>query len=299
MDLLAPFVRFVEDLGTNPFLGTGLAAGLLASLACGLIGPYVVTRRIVFLAGAVAHIAVGGVGAAIWLAAVHPDLLPWLRPIHGAALAAVLAALLLAWVHERAAERLDTLIGALWASGMAVGLLLLKLTPGYQTEIMGYLFGNIVFVPRQDVMLMAGLDLVIVAVVLVFHKRLLAVCVDPEQARLQGVGVLATNALLLVLVALTVILLTQVVGLILVIALLALPAAAAGHLVGRIGPMMLVATLFAAVVTTLPRMAVYGSRTSPEPAIVLAAAVLYGGAVLGGRWLRGRRRSGAAPEPVR
>ncbi|NUQ62737.1 MAG: metal ABC transporter permease [Pirellulales bacterium] len=267
--------QFFYDMGDNPFLLTGLLAGLLASLACGVIGPYVVTRRIVFLSGAIAHMAVGGVGAAIWLAAVFPETMGWFRPLYGAILVSLAAAVLIGLIHQRVVERMDTLIGALWAVGMAVGLLLIKFTPGYQTELMSYLFGNIAFVAWRQVWVIVALDVIILATVLVAHKRLLAICLDQQQAELQGVPVLATNILLLCLVALTVIALTQIVGLILVIALVSLPAATAAHHVARVPSMMFVGTLLSALVTTLPRIAVYGTSISAEPAIVLAAACLY------------------------
>ena len=281
-------MQFFHDMAHNPFLVTGLLAGLLASLACGVIGPYVVTRRIVFLSGAIAHMAVGGVGAALFLHTVFPQAFGWLLPVHGAILAALLGALLIGFVHERAAERMDTLIGALWAIGMSVGVLLIKFTPGY-AELMTYLFGNITYVSWDDVRLMIVLDAVILATVLVCHKRLLAICLDQQQAELQGINVLAMNIVLLCLVALTVICLTQVVGLVLVIALLSLPAATAGHHVRRMAPMMALATLLCALITTLPRIAVYGTMVSPESAVVLAAAGVYLLSVLVRRMLSRRR----------
>jgi zinc transport system permease protein len=282
-------IEFFRAIPHNPFLLTGLAAGLLASLACGMIGPYVVTRRIVFLSGAIAHIAVGGIGAALFCAAMFPGAFSWMRPMHGAAVAALASAVILGWVHQRVAERMDTLIGALWAVGMALGIVLIKFTPGYNTELMTYLFGNIVFVSWEDVGMMAVLDVAILAVVLAFHKRLLAICLDQQQAELQGINVLATHIVLLCLVALTVICLMQVVGLILVIALLSLPAATASHYVTRMGPLMLVSTLLCAALTVLPRMAVYGTPIDPASSIVLAAAAVYLASV-GVRRLVGRYR---------
>ncbi len=266
---------FFSDMSTNPFLLTGLIAGLAASLACGVIGPYVITRRIVFLVGAIAHMAVGGVGAAVFLASRWPQAMSWIEPMHGAIIAAIGAAVLIGFVHDRAAERLDTLIGAMWAVGMSVGIMLIKFTPGYQSELMSYLFGNIATVAWDRVGLILALDVIIVIVVLLWHKRLLAVCLDDEQAQLQGVSVLRTNILLLVLVALAVVCLIQVVGLILVLALLTLPAATAAHHAARIGGMMLGATLLCIGLTTLPRIAVYGTAVSPESAIVLAAGAVY------------------------
>jgi len=266
---------FFHDMADNPFLLTGLLAGLLASLACGVIGPYVITRRIVFLTGAIAHMSVGGLGAAIWLRTLFPAELDWLRPMHGAVAASLLAALLIGLVHQRVAERTDTLIGAMWAIGMAVGIMLIKFTPGYQNDLMSYLFGNIALVDTADVKLLAWLDGIILLTVILFHKRLLAVCLDQQQAELQGISILGTNLVLLCLVALTVICLTQIVGLILVIALLSLPAATAAHHVDRMVSMMWISTVLCALITTVPRIAVYGTPISAESAIVLAAGGIY------------------------
>ena len=193
---------FFRDMADNPLLLTGLLAGWLASLACGLVGPYVVTRRIVFLSGAIAHMAIGGLGAAVFLRAQFPDTLGGLQPIHGAVAASLLAAVSIGLVHGRVAERMDTLIGAMWALGMAVGIMLIKFTPGYQSELMTYLFGNLAAVDPDTVRLLAWLCGLIVVAVVLFHKRLLAVCLDEQQAELQGVSVLGTNLILLCLVAL-------------------------------------------------------------------------------------------------
>ena len=277
-------LSFFRAMSDNSLLGWGLAAGLLASLACGVVGPYVITRRIVFLAGAIAHMAVGGIGGAVFLRSRFPQSLGWLEPIHGAILAALAAAVIIGIIHDRVAERMDTLIGALWSIGMAVGILLVKLTPGYH-DLLSYLFGNISVVGRDEVKLMLVLDALILVAVLIFHKRLLAICLDQQQAELQGINVLAVNILLLGLVALTVICLTQVVGLILVIALLSLPAATAAHHVGRMAQMMVVSTVLCGLLTTLPRIAVYGSPITAESAIVLASGLVYLLSVLARRLL--------------
>ena len=267
--------RYFADMADNPFLASGLLAGLFASLACGVVGPWVITRRIVFLAGAIAHIAVGGVGISIYLAYRWPEVWGGFRPLTGATLVSVAAAVLLAWLNHRGGERLDAMIGALWSVGMAVGILLIKLTPGYQTELMSYLFGNLALVGPADLWLLGLLDLLVVTVAFLFHKQFLAIALDREHARLEGVHTLRTDAVLLVLVALTVITLTKVVGLLLVIALLSLPAATAARhsrsLLGGIG----LSVLLCAAITVVPRIAVYGTPVGPEPAIILAAGAVY------------------------
>jgi zinc transport system permease protein len=267
--------QFFTDAAVNPFLLSGLIAGLLSSISCGIVGPYVVTRRLLFLAGALAHIAIGGVGAAIYLSTVHPAVFGWLEPIHGGLAAALVSAPLLAVLKHRVRERLDTVVGALWAVGMSVGILLIKITPGYHTELMSYLFGNISFVTRRDLVFLAALSGVVILTATVFHRRFLALCLDSEQAELRGIPVLATDIVLFLLIAATVIVLTQIVGLILVIALLSLPAAIGTRLSTRLGPAMAVTFGVSALVTTLPRIAVYGTPISPEAAIVLATAGLY------------------------
>jgi zinc transport system permease protein len=274
-------IRFFADAAVNPFLWSGLAAGVLASVS----GPYVVTRRLLFLAGALAHIAIGGVGAAIYLSTFHPTAFGWLEPIHGGLAAALISAPVLAVLKHRMKERLDTVVGALWAVGMSIGILLIKITPGYHTELMSYLFGNISFVTRQDLLFLVVLSAVVVATAALFHRRFLALCLDAEQAELRGIPVLTTDIVLFLLIAATVIVLTQIVGLILVIALLSLPAAIGARLTTRLGPSMAATFAVSVLVTTVPRIAVYGTPVSPEAAIVLATAGLYLLVVL-------RRRSG-------
>jgi zinc transport system permease protein len=291
-------VAFWRDLTVNPFLLTGLLAGLLASVACGVVGPYVVTRRLVFLAGALAHIAIGGVGAAIFLAWAFPRAFGGLTALAGGTALAVASAPVLAFLHHRVRERLDTVVGALWATGMAVGILLIKLTPGYHAELMSYLFGNLVFVSWSDVVLLAVLAAVVVATTLVFQRRFLALCLDSEQAMLRGISVLVTDTVLLVLMALTVICLTQIVGLVLVIALMSLPAATAARLTSRMVSMIWLAVGLCALLVTLPRIAVYGTAISPEAAIVLAAVAVYLGVAVVARSMRlGSARRSTPPPP--
>jgi zinc transport system permease protein len=297
---------FFEHLwrGGNALLLPGLLAGVLAGFSCGMIGPYVVTRRIVFLVGAVAHMAVGGIGAAVlvryhwrqWVVesggyssfeqALREQsgiaVLDRLLPIIGAALAPWLGAMLIGYIHHRVRDRIDTLIGALWAVGMSAGILMIKFTPGYQTELTSYLFGNLAMVGAADLWLMLAINLGIVICLAFMHKQLLSVCIDPQQAQLQGINVLMVNLLLLTLVALAVIAVMKVVGLILVLALLTLPAAVAGHHVRRLASMVLLATAAAVLLTTLPRIAAYeiewrypAATISPESAIVMAAAAAY------------------------
>ena len=265
---------FFTDLTRYSFLQNGLAAGLLAGVACGVVGSYVVTRRLTYLAGGIAHCVLGGLGAAAWLRKVHG--LTWLDPLYGALAAAVLSAVVIGWVSLRAAEREDTAISALWAVGMATGLIFISRTPGYNEDLMSYLFGNILLVSRGDLWLLAGLDAVVLVITLIYHNRFVAVCFDEEFARLRGLRVEFYYLLLLCLVALTVVLLISVVGIVLVIALLALPAAIAGRFTRSLVQMMLAAGLLSMAFTTGGLAASY-SPGLPAGALTI---VIAGGAYL-------------------
>lgn len=275
---------FLAALAEHAFLQTAVAAALLASIGCGVMGTYVVVKRIAFIAGGIAHSVLGGMGAAVYYG---------YDPLHGALLAAIAAALLIGWVRLNWKAQEDTLIGALWAIGMAIGVLFIARTPGYQADLMSYLFGNILLVPRDSLWFMLGLDILLLAVVGAYHRQFLAVVFDEEFARLRGIPVGFFYLLLLVLVAVTVVLLIQVVGLILVLALLTLPAAVAGHYVHSLGRMMVIATLLGGALSLAGLALSWGPDLPAGPTIILLAGAVYVGSALYVQF--GRRRRTRAP----
>ena len=257
---------FFTSLWQHAFLQTAVVTALLASIGCGIMGTYVVVKRIAFLAGGIAHSVLGGMGAAVYFG---------FEPLHGALPAAIAAALLIGWVRLRWRAQEDTLISALWAIGMAVGVLFIAKAPGYQSDLMSYLFGNILLVPPESLWFMVALDLLLLTIVAAYHRQFLAVVFDEEFARLRGVPVDFFYMLLLVLVAVTVVLLIQIVGLILVLALLTLPAAVAGHYVHSLGRMMLIATLLGAALSIAGLALSYGPDLPAGPTIILLAGGVY------------------------
>lgn len=277
------------------FMRSALATGLLASLACGVVGTYVVTRRISYIAASISHCVFGGLSAARYCQVVYGW--SWFDPLWGAAASALLAAVIIGLVSLRAKEREDTVIGAIWAIGMALGVLLISKTPTYNQDMMSYLFGNILLVSSGDLWLIAGLDVLVVAAGLAFYNKFLAVCFDEEFARLRGVHVEFYYLLLLCVTALTVVVLVKVVGIILVIALLTLPAAIAGQFSRSLLQMMAGATVLCVVLTT------GGLALSYEPGlpagattIVLAGAVYLITLIVSPLILK-RRASRARVEP--
>jgi zinc transport system permease protein len=231
---------FFQDAARYTFLQYALITGVLSSVACGIVGSYVTVRRISYIAGAIAHSVLGGMGAARYL----QRNLGWsfLSPIHGAVFAALLSAIIIGMVSLYGKEREDTVLSAVWAIGMAVGIIFITRTGGYNEDLMSYLFGNILMVRKVDLLLIVGLDLLVLAVSFLFYHQLEAICFDEEYARLRGVSVELFYILLLCLTALTVVTLVQVVGIVMVIALLSLPAAAAAFLTRQLWQTILVAT---------------------------------------------------------
>ncbi len=266
-------VEFLTDLQVHAFLQNALLTGILASIACGIIGSYVVTRRITYVAGGIAHSVLGGMGAARYLEVVYDW--EWIHPLYGAVAAALLSAAVIGLVGLKARQREDTVIGAVWAIGMATGILFIFKTPGYNEDLMSYLFGNILMVSSSELWLIGGLDLLVVVAGLLFYNQLMAVCFDEEFARLRGIHVEFFYLLLLCLTALTVVLLVTVVGIVMVIALLTLPVAVAGHFSRRLWQMMGLSVIFTSAVTTGGLVLSYGPDLPAGATTIVLAGVLY------------------------
>ncbi len=283
---------FWEALRIHEFLQYALLAGALASVASGVVGTYVVTRRISYLAAAIAHFVLAGMGCARYLQVTRGW--AWATPLTGALVAAVVAAVLVAWVTLKARQREDTVIGALWAVGMAVGILFISRTPGFNENLMSYLFGNILMVTPTQVWLLVVLDMLVLAVALLLHRRFVAICFDEEFARVRGLPVDLYFTILLVLTALTVVILITVVGVVMVIALLTLPAAVAGLITRRLGTMMVLAVGLAAMFTATGIVASYGPSLPSGATIVVVASLAYLGGLALSRLIRSRRVASAS-----
>ena len=256
-----------------PFLFMGLLAGFAASIAGGVIGSYVVAKRIVFISGSIAHAVLGGLGIALYLKRTLN--LEWLNPIYGALVFAILAAFLIGWIHLHYKEREDTVIGALWTCGMALGVIFLSLTPGYNVEVMNFLFGNLLWTNTSDLIILFSFDVFILLITLIFHRRFLAICFDENQAKLQKASVKTLYFLLLSVIAVSIVLLIQVVGVILVIAILTLPAAIANSFTIRLSKVMLYATLLGIFFTSLGIYLSYSLNWPPGATIALISTVGY------------------------
>lgn len=255
-----------------PFLRYALISGILASFAFGVVGSFVVARKISYIAGGIAHSILGGLGLGLFLQFRLGW--SWMNPMSGAFLAAIIAALVIAHVSHRYQERADTVIGAVWSLGMAGGLLFMAKTPGYM-DPMSFLFGNILLITVNDLWMIFILDLVILLITLLFYNSLVAVSFDEEYARLRGINVELLNIVLLVMIALSVVLLIRVVGIVLVIALFTLPAAIAGKFVGKMWQMMAGAVLFCLFFTAAGLAAGFYFDLPAGPVIIVLAGIFY------------------------
>jgi zinc transport system permease protein len=222
------------------FMRNALIAGLLASVACGVVGSYIVIKRFVLISGGISHASFGGIGLGYYLG---------INPILGAVFFSIASAMGIGIISKKAAKREDTAIAILWSLGMGLGILFISLTPGYAPDLFSYLFGSILTVPRSDLILMAILDIVIIGLVFALYKELLAISFDEEFASIVGVPVNQLYLLILCLAALTVVVLIRIVGVILVIALLTIPAAISEQYTHNMKKIMFYAVILGAFFT--------------------------------------------------
>lgn len=254
------------DLLQFEFMQNALLAGLLAGVICGVIGTLVVVNRIVFLSGGIAHAAYGGIGLAFYFQ------WPYMLGTIGFSLA---SAMIMAAVTLKARHRSDTIIGVIWAVGMALGVILIDLTPGYHVDLMSYLFGSILAVPDSDLWVMLGLCVIVVGTVAWFYNSFLAMSYDEEFARLRGVPVTVLYFLLIGLVALAIVIVIRVVGLILVIALLTIPPYIAEKYSKSLYKMMIVSSLLSAFFAVSGLWLSFALNLTSGASIILVAGACF------------------------
>ncbi len=246
------------------FMRNALLAGLLASIMCGVIGTLVVVNRMVFLSGGIAHAAYGGIGLAFFFG------FSYLWGIMGFAL---LMAMIMAAVSMKAKHRADTVIGVLWAVGMALGVILLDLTPGYNVDLMSYLFGSILTVPASDLWFMLIMNGVILLFAGYFYHDLVSLSYDEEFAQVRGVPVKFLYFVLIAMIALSVVMVIRVVGLILVIALLTIAPYIAERHAGSLSRMMIYSVLLNLFFTFTGLLLSYHLDLTSGAAIIMVAAL--------------------------
>ncbi|KAA6231861.1 metal ABC transporter permease [Chlorobium phaeovibrioides] len=248
------------------FMQNAILAALLSSIACGIIGTFVVVKRIGFISGGIAHTAFGGIGLGYYLG---------VNPLLGVIPFSLAAALGIGILGKKLKVSEDTAIGTFWAAGMSLGVILIGLTPGYAPDLFSYLFGNILTVPSGDLLMIMLLDLLIVGVVLLLNREFLAICFDEEYAEVSGLKSTALYLLLLSLIALTVVVMVRVVGIVMVIALLSIPAAIARNFSRSIPSMMVMATVLSFLFSLAGLALSYMFDLASGATIILVAASAF------------------------
>jgi zinc transport system permease protein len=256
----------MAELLSYGFMRNALMAGALVSLACGIIGTLVVLKRLVFIAGGVAHTAYGGVGLAFFLG---------VNPVLGAVVFSLVASFIMGAIQRKTRQRPDTLIGVMWAIGMAIGIIFTDLTPGYKADLMSYLFGSILAVTRADLWLMLGINIILIGLVVAFYKEFQASAFDETFARVRNLPVDLLYLILITMIGLVVVMLMRVVGLIMIIALLTVPAAIGSMFLMSMKRIMWVATGLSLVLTTGGLLLSYFLNLTSGATIILLSGTAY------------------------
>ncbi len=226
----------IIELFSYDFFIHAFWASLFAAISCGIVGTYIVSRRIVFVSGGITHASFGGIGIGYFLG--------W-NPLLGAAIFAILSGLGIQLFTEKAKVREDSSIAIWWSLGMAIGIIFVYLTPGYAPNLMSYLFGSVLTVSVTELWLMGALSIILILFFVLFYRLILYVAFDEEFAKTTGLPVSVINYLLISLIAITIVLNIRVVGIILILSLLTLPQATANLFTKDFKHMLPLSVLFA------------------------------------------------------
>lgn len=249
------------------FFRNAFLAALLASITCGMIGTYIVSRRIVFISGGITHASFGGIGMGYYFG---------FDPIFGAIIFGILSALGIEFFTKKADLREDSAIAMLWSLGMALGIIFIFLTPGYAPNLMSYLFGNILTVSGTDLLYLSLLTIFVGAFIMIFYRMILFVSFDEEFALTNNVPVRLFNAILISLVALTIVLNIRVVGIILVMSLLTIPQAIANLFTKKFDRMMISSIFFGFIGSMAGLVFSYFYDIPSGAAIIFTLVLMYG-----------------------
>ncbi len=246
------------------FMRNALIAAILVSITCGIVGTYVVIKRIVFISGGISHAAFGGIGLGYLLG---------MNPILTAIPFSILSALFIGIISKKTKVSEDTAIGISWTVGMALGIIFVALSPGYAPNLFSYLFGSILTVTSFDLIIMLILNMIIIFTVILFYKEFLAISFDEEFSEVVGVPTKKVYFLLLCLVALSVVVLIRIVGVILVIALLTIPAAISRAFTYNIKKLMIFSTFISMILTLIGLYLSYVFDLPSGATIVLVSGI--------------------------
>ena len=246
------------------FIQNALVAGFLVSIISGIIGSLIVVNRMVFLAGGIAHSAYGGIGISIYFG------LPMLL---STSVFSIIITILIAALTYKNREKLDSIIGLTWAMGMSFGILLVDLTPGYNADLISYLFGSILAVSTSDIIYMFIVLIVILSILFCFYRDILAVSYDTSYAYLRGIKTKVFYTLILLMASISIVIAIKIVGLILVIALLSIPTYISSKFANSLMQMMILSSCFSCIFTFIGLVLSYNYDLSSGPSIIFVSSI--------------------------
>ncbi|MDY0293586.1 MAG: metal ABC transporter permease [Candidatus Methanomethylophilaceae archaeon] len=271
-----------------PAVQNMFVATVIACVLCSVVGAFVVVNRMVSVTGGIAHSTFGGVGFAYYISSVL--LVSWLTPMLGALVFGIAAALIMSVTNIKKSLRQDSVIGVLWAGGMALGVIFMSMVDRTVVTPLSYeaiLFGDVLFVGADTLLIMAAVSAVVLAVVLLLFRELQILTFDDVHARLFGVNIKAMNIILYVIISVTCVMVSNVVGIIMIIALMTIPAAMANLFTYNLKDMMISAAVMSTVLSVLGLFVAIALDCPPGATVVLMLGVAFL-SVLGARWAAAR-----------
>ncbi len=256
----------ILELFSYDFFMHALLAAILMSVTCGIIGTYIVSRRMVFISGGITHASFGGVGLGYFLG---------FPPLAGAAVFAIIAALATENLTRRKILRNDSIIAIMWSLGMAMGIIFVYLTPGYAPNLMSFLFGSIITVSAQDLWLMFALALVVSTFFAIFYRPILYVSFDEQFAKSRGIPVMLFNYMLIILVALTIVMSIRIAGIILVLSVLTIPQNIANLFTNRFDKILIASVILGFLASFLGLIVSYYLNIPSGATIIFTLVVIY------------------------
>lgn len=246
------------------FFQNALLGSLFVSIACGIVGTYIVTRRLVFISGGITHASFGGIGLGLYFG---------VSPILSAALFSVLSACGVEWLSKRSDMREDSAIAVFWTLGMALGIIFSFLSPGFAPDLSSYLFGNVLTITHSDIWLLAGLSVVLIAFFALFFHPIVSIAFDREFSRSQGLPVVWFEYTLMMFIALTIVFSLRLVGIVLAISLLTIPQMTANLFTMRF-QRIIVLSVFIGYASCLGGLVVSYRLNVPSGACIIFCSIL-------------------------
>lgn len=256
----------------NTFIQYALICGLLSSVACGIVGTYAVSKKITFIAGSIAHTVLAGMGIVYYFNYVY---FLNVNPLVGAFITAVIASFIIGIIHIKKLYDMDTIISVIWALGMGIGIVFIAITPGYSQDLNNYLFGNILMVSESDLYIITIVDILIITLSIYFYNKFLAICFDEEFLKTRKINVTFYYIFLLILISLTIVTLIQMLGLILVIALISIPPSIARRFTIKMHNVMILSVILGVFFTISGILISYYINIPSGASIVIIASLFF------------------------